>query len=273
MSKEKGYLKDADRFTTQHQEMCLWFTEDKNAKDFVRIFLGDLVFDLKTKLEIPVKSKSGFLYGYADVCLSYQTDQSKQENVLIEVKSSFTDFGEVLRQIRTYQEYLGNITKTCLIHSGLDDEQDKKATQYFVSQGIYIVSLGGVKEEIKIALTEDKIKVPAGKRSAELCSVWFSSERKHWDLSLLVEYDDKYLGRKTSDLLDTGNYFEHKEKFWEILDKFGLNINIENPATIPHGEISFPCSVDISYRPDKLGYPEAVIERVYINGEIMELIK
>jgi hypothetical protein len=89
MSKEKGYLKDPDRFTKEHQKMCVWFTAHTNAKDFVRIFLGDLPFDLKTTLEILVKSQSGFLYGYADVCLSYKTDQAKQENVLIEVKSSF----------------------------------------------------------------------------------------------------------------------------------------------------------------------------------------
>jgi len=65
MSKEKGYLKDPDRFTKEHQKMCVWFTAHTNAKDFVRIFLGDLPFDLKTTLEILVKSQSGFLYGYA----------------------------------------------------------------------------------------------------------------------------------------------------------------------------------------------------------------
>lgn len=268
MTKEKGYLKDLDRFTKEHQKMCMWFTADNNAKYFIRIFLGDLPVGVKTTLEIPVKSQSGFLYGYADICLSYRTDQSKQENLLIEVKSALTDFGAVLRQIRTYQEYLGNITKTCLIHSVLNDED---AIQYFVSQEIYIASLEGIKEEIEEALSENTIKVPAGKRSAHLCGVWFSTTRNYWSLSFIVEYDDKYLGLKSSDLLSTGNYFEYKDEFWEIIDKFGLNVDKKNPITVTDGRISFPCSVDLSYRPGQVGYPEAVIERVYINGQVIEL--
>jgi len=277
MTKEKGYLKDSDRFTKVHQKMCVWFTANTNAKNFVRIFLGDLSFDLKTTLEVPVKSQSGFLYGYADIRLSYKTDQSKRENVLIEVKSSFTDFGEVLRQIRTHQEYLGNITKTCLVHSGLDDEKNGDAIQYFVSQGIYIASLEEVKEEIERIVSTNMVtnetKVPAGKRNAELSGVWVSTTENFWDFEFMIEYDDKYLGRKTANLLSTSNYFEHKKEFWKIVDKFGLNINKKNPISIPVGSISLPCMVDLSYHPGEVGHPEGVIERIYINGEVTELIK
>lgn len=275
MRTDKGYLKDPDRSTARHQEICLWFTEQKNAENFVRLFLGDLAFDLKTKLETPVRSKSGFLYGYADICISYRTDQSEQEHVLVEVKTSLTDFGAVLRQVRTYQEYLSGITKTCLVHCGLDEDIEEKATQYFVSQDIYVTSLQSIREEIEIALTEEPIKIPAGKREAQLCGVHCISGKSgdYWDLSFLVHYHDTFLGREISDVLSTGNYFDHKAVFWEIIRKFGLHMNREHPATIWEGEINIPCYVEVTYKPAQTGYPEAVLDRVHIKGEIIDLIK
>lgn len=271
MVSDKGYLKDADKFTQEHQQMSMWFTVQKNARDFVRMFLCDLPLDLTTTLEVPVKSSTGFLYGYADVVMSYRTDQFSVENVLIELKSSLTDFGAVLRQIRTYQEYLRNVTKTCLIHSGLDDRTDDTATRYFVSQGIYVSLLVAAQEIMQIGMDYKVGCVPAGKRLATLIGVFFSTKRDHWSLAFIVEFQDEKLGR-VSDLLNTGNYFTHKEEFWKIIDKFELNIDKTAPQSRRGGELDIPCEVDLAYRPGEIGTPEAVIERIYVGGEAIEVL-
>ncbi len=77
-----------------------------------------------------------------------------------------------------------------------------------------------------------------------------------------VEYGEKDLGYKTGDLLTTRNYFNYKDKLWEIVDKFELQINKENFITIHEFEISIPCEVDLSNPVGEIGYPEPLLERV-----------
>lgn len=269
MSKEKGYFKDIDKNTQEHQEMCIWFTDRQNVENFVWICLHDAVVDLKITLEKPVKSKTGFLYGFADVHLSYENDQGKQEGVLIEVKSSLSDFGATLRQIRTYQEYLGNITKTCLVSSDLENDDHEKTEKFFWNQAIYYTTFETIKTEIEEALDNKIIRVPAGeKRSAELLGVWFSKE--NWSLIFDLRYNKKYKGCEAGSLVHSGNYRDHQEEFWALADNLGLEIDKKNPTTIHEGRISIPCLVDLSYHLGEF-YLEEVVEKMYINEQAIEL--
>ena len=101
--------------------------------------------------------------------------------------------------------------------------------------------------------------------------MFFSSKRDHWSLAFIVEFQDEKLGR-VSDLLNTGNYFTHKEEFRKIIDKFELNIDKTAPQSRRGGELDIPCEVDLAYRPGEIGTPEAVIERIYVGGEAIEVL-
>lgn len=278
MRRDKGHFKDPDRSTKEHQDMSMWFTDHENLRNYIRLFLCDIAIDPKATLEVAVSSQSGFLYGYADVLITYRTDQSKNENVLVEVKSFLSDFGETLRQIRTYQEYLRNITKTCLIHAGLDEPIEEQAVKYFGSQGIYIASLSGVIEDIATHRSEKCFHVPAGKRDAELCQIVMrGSEAKFlknwWEFDFFVKYTDTDLGYGLVDLVSTGNYFSQQGRFWEMVELFSVDIPRDALTHMDPGEISIPCGVDLAYRPGESGYPEAVLERVYVDNRAFELVR
>jgi hypothetical protein len=273
MATEKGFIKDDDRFTKRHQDMCLWFANEKNVRDFIRFLLVDVAVGPNFTLEKPVVTSKEFLFGYADVFLSYTTDQSRNENVLIEVKSSLSDYGAVLRQIRTYQQYLANITKTILVYDNFkSEEEEDKATKFFVSQKIYFVSLKGIIEHIDCCKNEESVPniIPAGKRGAELCAVSFSD--RFWDFDFLVSYDDKYLGRKMTDLIASENFVDYKDSFLRIVKQVGIDIDIDKPVSLNLGDIAIDCFVDLAYRVDEIGYPRSVILGVYINDNYIELV-
>jgi|GEM_PF-6310422 len=152
MGTHKGHFTkdDADRYTEKHLEVCKWFIS--NADAFVRRFLFEKpAGKIDVILEKLITSPTSYIIGYADVLLSYRTDQGDSQLVLIEVKTSLGDQAEALRQLQTYAHYLPEITKKCLVHAdwrfkpwldekdgeGLRDDIDMRRT--YSSQGIYVV--------------------------------------------------------------------------------------------------------------------------------------
>jgi hypothetical protein len=152
MGTEKGLFQDLDKYTQAHQALALWFVPEENIKGFLRYALGHAPANIRAEFEVPVTDKKGFIYGFADVVIYFQTVEGRQEAILIELKSSFSDFGEVLRQIKTYQEFLSRRPiKTYLIHpSPTQPLCAREARSYFKSQGVMLLSMpeleGGIKE-------------------------------------------------------------------------------------------------------------------------------
>ena len=141
MTTEKGIFKDdLDRFTQAHFQISSWLLQ--NAASFVRQFFFDLpTTEVKVTVEHLVVHK-GFIIGYADALLEYETGVGAKECVLIEVKSRLSDPAACLRQIRAYREYIPQVTKVCVIHA--DDryefcsDSDSTLRRYFASQGVYV---------------------------------------------------------------------------------------------------------------------------------------
>lgn len=197
MGTRKGHFTkdDADRYTEKHLEICKWFIYNGGA--FIRGFLFDNpVGKIDVILEKLVTSPTGYIIGYADVLLSYRTDQGKDELVLIEVKTSLGDQAEALRQLNTYQQYLPEITKKCLVHAdwrfkpwldegdgeGLRDDADMRQT--YSSQGIYVVEYESLQHN--------------GGYNPHYCA--FPSGRREvfvdWDREVTSDYGLKVVGLK-----------------------------------------------------------------------------
>jgi hypothetical protein len=91
------------------------------------------------EFEVVVADQKAFLIGFADVLISFE-DDGEWFTMLFELKSSFQDYGQVLRQINAYRYYLSpkyNIIETRLIYS--DDFEilnNEEVFQYFRSQGV-----------------------------------------------------------------------------------------------------------------------------------------
>jgi hypothetical protein len=283
MKSEKGLFKDEDKYAKIHQDICSWFISD-NAWNFVRFYLNDFAEDLEVKLETPVRSSSGFLYGFADVLLLYRTDQGHKHRVLIEAKSSISDFGAVLRQIRTYQEYLGDITKTCLIHADERwywcNDDDNSLGKYFGSQGIYKESFDSMSDYSssrldKLPLDEIQgyigLNIPSGRHNASLCGLWIDDKREMWALKFLLEYCDKKFNKRLVAQYDSKTYFHRKDEFWKILNRFEIKFDKDIPSSISVGSIDIPCSVEVAYPPDKEGSPEIILEKMYLDNEVIAL--
>ncbi len=219
MKKVKGHFNDVDKFTAKHQEMVKWFLEERNVWHFVRFFLNDVpTSEIKVLLEETVKSKTDYLLGYTDVILIYDTDYNEKQTVLIEVKSSFYDYGAVLRQMKTYKEYRNDITKVCLItdmdfvdKNGEEDyDEYENCEKFFQSQNILFETFESIDYADFTGRPNEVIefggyKIPHGIREAEIVDCYFKPERKLLTIEYLAGYYDTYLGEEKTDFLSSQN--------------------------------------------------------------------
>ena len=120
MGTEKGLFQDNDKFTNRHNELTSAFGDSKFVYDFLWEFLRIAPKKYNVELEKPVKSSSGFLYGFADCYINIIDVFNNKFNFLIEFKSNLNDYASTLRQIKTYKEYLGEINYTLLIVNNSD---------------------------------------------------------------------------------------------------------------------------------------------------------
>ncbi len=271
MATEKGLFQDEDRFSPAHQEMAAWFAQ--NAHTFVRRFLCDMPKELTTSLEVPVRSANGFLYGFADVVIDYETDQGAERSILIELKSRFRDFGRVLRQLNTYRAYLPNVTSVCFIH---DDEWwdgrnaclDPKAEEwdwvklerygqvhgFFGSQGIYVVEYAKLREGFF-----GHYEVPSGRREAVLSHAYKHSDFPGWAIFFDVVLPD----RREKVQCVSGFPDPPPDSFWQILKAAGrLASGSERSASLD-GQLQVPCTIDVSHVPDGEGYLYELVEAMH----------
>ena len=152
---EKMGFVDPDRKSLRHDELQLEILSnpEKLIRSISKIDLKDLKIESPI-LEYPVISKnntSKFIVGYVDCMLnfSYKTgkfipektiyknevtekyvEQESFVQLCIEIKTKIEGFGDVLRQINTYKEYLSHRTVFAIA-----SEDDRYKSQ-FESQGI-----------------------------------------------------------------------------------------------------------------------------------------
>lgn len=268
--KAKGHFNDIDKFSEKHQKIINWFLNESNRWHFVRFFMHDIpISNIKILLEEPVKSKTDYLLGYIDIILSYNTDYNEHQNILIEAKSSFSDYGEVLRQIKTYREYRNDITKLCLItdkFASVDWENDEEFNYYiecekfFQSQGIYFINFNELDFEIDFLKEPLKFKeyhrytIPHGRRN---CEVLFLYEKNNLlTIAFFAIYDDPILKHRETDLLTSQNLIHMKERIFQELG----NASPDEPL---------PCNILFFYDFDG----NAIIREINLDKKLLKIEK
>lgn len=269
MAFDKGLFRDDDRYTRQHEEMCSYLLD--NAQAFVRFYLGDLAVSPKVLLEEPVTGTNGYLFGYADFLMEYKTDQGVCHKVLIEAKSSISDIGSILRQIKTYKKYLSGVTKVCLVHSDVrynslredgsvvDDqalEREGKVARYFVSQGIYFDFLPRVRNDY-IEGNYYRANVPNGRRAAILDWIEFNPKYSSVSMQITSEFSDLLGGQSMTDSFYACEDFPFRKDFKTFLERSGALQMGEDPMEILNENIEAPCWIDFSRPPmPGFGWPD-----------------
>ena len=153
MAKTKGMFQDPDRFTQRHNEIVNLLRKHEYLYEFTSEYGDSITPGYKIEIEKPVYAKNGFLYGFADAvvkgtnlfpdgdweqCLIIDGRKDfnpQQEKWLIEVKSSFKDVNEVLRQIKIYRDSIEGIDKTFLLYYNYSGDNEEMST-IFLDEGI-----------------------------------------------------------------------------------------------------------------------------------------
>jgi hypothetical protein len=148
-------LDDKQLKTPEHDALVLWLLDKTNVgkiihfPDTMQFYRDDYSFvDFEIKSEIPLKSNTNFIGGYADIILFALYEDSegyqRQYNVLIEIKPYIGSFGEVLRQIKSYENfvettksYRGQLLNVPISHYCLFT-LDSRFDAQFENQGITI---------------------------------------------------------------------------------------------------------------------------------------
>jgi hypothetical protein len=96
---EKHGFLDSDRKSPKHDEIQLWVY--KNLRTVIKSVFPEVnaeELDLsKTQLEYAISDRN-FIVGFVDICCPYM--------VAIEVKTSISSVGDLIRQIQFYRNYL-----------------------------------------------------------------------------------------------------------------------------------------------------------------------
>ena len=105
---------DADLTTPQHDQIMLWF--DANARRLLAPWIpveraADPTFRLVTEWEVPVMNRNnGYVHGFLDMRVEVWVADDGDgywNRFHIEVKSTIPSLGELVRQLKLYQQYLG----------------------------------------------------------------------------------------------------------------------------------------------------------------------
>lgn len=268
MPKEKGLFKDDDRFTKEHERICSWFLSEEKARLFVLYDVHESPSErVRVVLEQPVRSASGFLYGFADVLLHFQNDQGQEHTVLIEAKSAISDLGSVLRQIRTYQEYLSGITSTYLIHSIVKEEEADRVADFFGSQDICVLPFSWLEHDPD----DEKPGLVNGRRDASCCSVYFRPEIDHLSIDFFVDYPGAKLGQVLTGLVASENLFHNRKLFTKLVQFFSMPVDPENPVSIRPGKLDIPCRLDLDSRPSREGGTRTFISAIQFQERRLEI--
>ncbi len=143
MGKEKGLMKDPDKFSRAHQEISDWFSRKQNQYDFLRHMMHFMPKEWNTELEIPIKTETGFLIGFADAIMFLRDYGGSEYKLLLEFKSTIRDKSATLRQLKSYSTYSTNISQLIIIHN--DDNAEENTVfewaEFFKSQNIFLFSL------------------------------------------------------------------------------------------------------------------------------------
>jgi hypothetical protein len=268
MPKEKGLFKDNDRFMKEHERICSWFLNEEKARLFVLYDVHESPSGrVKVVLEQPVRSASGFLYGFADVLLHFHNDQGQEHTILIEAKSAISDLGSVLRQIRTYQEYLSGITRTYLIHSIADEKEADRVADFFGSQDVCVLPFRWLEHDPD----DEQLELINGRRDAACCGVYFRPERDHLSIDFLVYYPSAQPGQVLTGLVSSENLFHNRKLFAKLALLLSMPVDPENPVSVRTGELDIPCQLDLTSRSSREGGTRTFISAIQFQERRLEI--
>lgn len=125
-----GVLKGMRQF--ELHELIKWL--HPSVLVIAREHLTSYIHDLKIESEYPIMSKQ-FIIGYIDIFITPTPITCTSKHYAIEVKPTISSFGETLRQLNTYRQYLHN-TKIFLFTC------DMGFKSAFESQGITVLEYG-----------------------------------------------------------------------------------------------------------------------------------
>lgn len=117
---EKMGFIDLDKKNPTHDEIQLWLLE--NTIDFLLLLKSgqevnkEDIKGLEIKLEVPVYSDHlrKFIVGFLDAVIMFEY-KGKYYKFCIEIKSNIDSFGETLRQINTYKNYVEHRSRFVII--------------------------------------------------------------------------------------------------------------------------------------------------------------
>ena len=138
---------DEQHSTPKHDAMQLWLLNENNLFNKLNFnkFLpqtdpkhGRSLKKYEIKAEFPIKSAPKFIGGYGDVVVSAVYHGLKPFLHIIEVKPTIRSFGEVLRQINSYAEFIEWDSKFSAGYMYLFTAETKYDEQ-FKGQGITVL--------------------------------------------------------------------------------------------------------------------------------------
>lgn len=268
MPKDKGMFKDDDRFTKEHERICSWFLDEENTRLFVLYDVHECPSGrVKAILEQPVRSPTGFLYGFADVVLQFRNDQGHERTVLVEAKSAILDLGSVLRQIRTYQEYLPGITSTYLIHSVADEAEVDKVADFFGSQDICVLPFSWIEHHPD----DEEPGLVNGRRDASCCGIYFRPQRDVLWVDFVVSKPGPKPGQVVRGLHSSDNLFHNRDLFSKLTRFLSIPVDPESPESIADGELDIPCRLHLESRSSREGGTRTVISAIQYKGKELEV--
>lgn len=298
--KKRALFEDDDRRTKRHEEMALWFTDNENVKNFLKLILNEEALSFKTTIERPIFSKSNYLYGFADVIIEYKTPAREHQVALIELKTYSPDFGQTLRQIKTYQKFIEDVKHTVLIDYKIDDsiyeapgiirkppeiDKEKRDDKYeiplkkfFGSQGIIVKSFEGLKNDIKSA-EDDDYNPPEGIRFAIIEGLNYDIEDKSFfiDFSIYTVKSKTYPG--TFKCYWGPNFFDRPNVLLNILKKLDFDVKLNEIESKDKDSADYPnfpggvfiekaCYIELTYKVNKYwAYLTPFINAIYYNDK------
>ena len=286
MATEKGLFKDPDKYLPRHQEICEWFLNKKHAEWFIRFEMHDEPIQLQVQFEEPVKSKTDFLYGFCDVVLNYRTTADKQERVIIDAKASSRDRAAVMRQVKTYRDYLPGASRIGIIHGAkLNFDEYRTLSELFESQGFYFSHFDDLKREFKtttprledkaLSRTYDVGGIPRGRRKAVLQWIMHHQFRiPTMYFEFLAEYFDAFYNKTLEDTARTRNLLNDLAQFEQLTQAFDLPFRISDIKESVLLDDPLRCEVLLDYAlrsPGEPGCGVVNVQSVFVNGKEIEV--
>jgi len=198
MAREKGLFKDDDRFSATHDAMSDWFANRANQFGFLRYVMCSQPTHWKGELERPIVSKTGFLYGFADLVITFDDHFGSTRTILAEFKSTIRDKPSILRQINAYQSQLPMVDYRVLVYNdeAVSEARSFEWASFFAGQNIFLFSLEDIGTIIR-----DHSEIANGLSSGDTyqdlpypVGIWPAYNLNHTEdfhyISMEIEYED-----------------------------------------------------------------------------------